>query len=424
MCSVLKRALAASNRWSSLLCPVQRIATSYRDQHDATSRTALYELHVRNGGKMVVFADHWLPLQYKQQSIGESHKHVRQQVGLFDVGHMLQTRIEGKDSAELIESLCVADCRSMKAGTGSLSVLTNSSGGIIDDLIVSRVDDQCFYIVSNAGCAHKVRPLFERQVQHFQSQGRHVFLHFLNETHSLIALQGPKAAAALQPLVSSIDLTKLYFMQSCQASFNDTNSIRVTRCGYTGEDGFELSVPNRCAESFVHQLMDSSNASVQLAGLGARDSLRLEAGLCLYGNDIDEQTTPIEAGLAWTIAKRRRQPTDATFPGANHILAQLNKQTPVQRKRVGLKGITNGPPARQGAVIKSTVDDSSTSSIGQVTSGCPSPILKQNIAIAYVANDSAKIGTKVNVLIRNRSYEYEVVKMPFVPTNYYMPPKK
>lgn len=371
---------------------------------------------------MVVFADHWLPLQYKQQSIIDSHLHLRKQAGIFDVSHMLQTQVKGKHAAELIESLCVADCKQMKAGTGSLSVFTTHSGGIIDDLIVSRVDENTFYIVSNAGCINKVRPLFENQSRQFQQSGQDVSVEFLNASHSLIALQGPKAMLALQPLVQQ-DLSKLFFMQSVKTKIDQTD-VRITRCGYTGEDGFEISVPNTYVDALVERILSenqSETCSVQLAGLGARDSLRLEAGLCLYGNDIDENTTPIEAALTWTIAKRRRQPDSSTFPGAKKILGQLNKQIAVERKRVGLKGTTNGPPARQGAPVIGTLD--SKESIGHVTSGCPSPVLKENIAIAYVRSDQSKIGTKVNVQIRNRHFEYEVVKMPFVATNYYIPPK-
>jgi aminomethyltransferase len=416
MSSLLKRSLLSASQ-------LHRFAL-HRHQHGSAARTALYELHVRHGGKMVVFADHWLPIQYKAQSIIESHAHVRSQAGLFDVSHMLQSQLKGKHAADLIESLCVADCKQLKAGTGSLSVFTNSNGGIIDDLIVSRVDDTTFYIVSNAGCAHKVRPLLENQVKHFQQQGRDVAVDFLNASHSLIALQGPKAEAALQPLVK-FDLKQLYFMQSLQTTVQQV-PIRVTRCGYTGEDGFELSVPStfvgQLVERLLHDSVDSKASAVQLAGLGSRDSLRLESGLCLYGNDIDEHTSPIEAALTWTIAKRRRSPDQATFPGADKILAQLNKQVPVQRKRVGLKAVSNGPPARQGATLIATQEQ--TESIGQVTSGCPSPVLKQNIAIAYVDSARSKIGSKVLAQIRNRSYEYEVVKMPFVPTNYYTPPKK
>ena len=175
---------------------------------------------------------------------------------------------------------------------------------------------------------------------------------------------------------------------------------------------------NFLINSFWFLSFTSENANVKLAGLGARDSLRIEAGLCLYGNDIDEKTSPIEASLLWTIAKKRRVPENASYPGADRILGQLQKQVPVERKRVGLKALAGGPPARQGVEIQ--LDGQM---VGQVSSGCPSPVLKQNIAVGYVDSKLAKTGTKLNCQIRNKSYEYQITKMPFVPTNYYLPPK-
>lgn len=231
--------------------------------------------------------------------------------------------------------------------------------------------------------------------------------------------EGPRSAEILQPyLPSSVDLSKVYFMQTRLTKFGINNSsfaCRINRSGYTGEDGFEISVANSDVERVVEALLSSGVA--QMAGLGARDSLRLEAGLCLYGNDIDEQTTPIEADLAWTIGKRRRQLAD--FPGAQIILGQLEKGP--TRKRVGIK--SNGACPRAGAEIRSgRSDDKDSSSVGKVTSGCPSPSLKlANIAMGYVDSALAKVGNKVSLAVRNRLIDGEIVKMPFVSSRYYKP---
>jgi aminomethyltransferase len=230
-------------------------------------------------------------------------------------------------------------------------------------------------------------------------------------------LKGPRSAEILEHYVpSSLDLSKFYFMQSRLTNFDNDPSIpcRINRSGYTGEDGFEISVSNAHAVRVTTALLSSGIA--QMAGLGARDSLRLEAGLCLYGNDIDEQTTPIEADLAWTIGKRRRQLGD--FPGAKIILEQLKTGPP--RKRVGIK--SSGSCPRSGAEIRNGRGEHDRI-IGKVTSGCPSPSLKLlNIGMAYVETPYAKIGNKVVVNIRNRTIEAEVIKMPFVPANYYKAP--
>lgn len=217
------------------------------------SRTALYELHLRHDGKMVQFANHWLPLVYKSQGLLDSHLHIRHKAGLFDVSHMLQTYVRGEHAAAFLESLCVADAQALLPGHGTLSVITTVHGGIVDDLIISRVDENTFYVVSNAGCAEKVRALFERRSLEFQGSGRPVTVSFMNDRLSLVALQGPRAAEALQKLVSQ-PLNDLYFMQSRVERFDGTD-MRITRCGYTGEDGFELSVVNEKVIDLVEALL-------------------------------------------------------------------------------------------------------------------------------------------------------------------------
>lgn len=228
------------------------------------------------------------------------------------------------------------------------------------------------------------------------------------EDKALIALQGPKAAAVLQSGVTG-DLSKMFFMHTGVMDVFGIKDVRVTRCGYTGEDGFELSVDQHRAVDLAKAFLESKEAEVKPAGLGPRDSLRLEAGLCLYGNDIDENTTPVEAVLVWTIGKRRRAQAD--FPGAEIILRQIKEKA--KRKRVGL--VSKGPPARGGAPIL----DQGGNKVGQVTSGGPSPSLKQNIAMAYVPTEFSKPGTSLQLEVYKKKIDAQVVKMPFLPTNYF-----
>lgn len=305
-----------------------------------------------------------------------------------------------------MERLVVGDIGGLKDGAGTLSVFTNEKGGIIDDTVITNAG-KYLYVVSNAGCADKDLAHLNAHINEFSAKGGDAQLEVLS-TFALVALQGPKAAAALQPLVK-LDLSKLLFMHSTEATVNGVEGCRITRCGYTGEDGFEISIPEKHAVSVVNSLL--TNPAVALAGLGARDTLRTEAGLCLYGNDIDETTTPVEANLKWTIGKRRRE--EGNFLGAATILEQL--KSGVTRSRVGF--ISEGAPARQHAKILS-VDGAE---IGEITSGCPSPSLKQNISIGYVPPEFSKVGTKVQVVVRKSAYPAVVSKMPFVPTRYYKP---
>lgn len=358
---------------------------------------------------MVNFAGWDMPVQYVEGQIG-SHLHTRTAVSIFDVSHMLQTHIRGKDRVAFIESLVVGDIAGLKDSQGTLTLFTNPEGGIKDDLIVNKTDGDYLYVVSNAGCADKDLPHMQNAAEEFRSKGKDVTVEVL--PYGLIAVQGPKMAEALQPGIG-IDLTKLPFMINAETEVFGVQGCRITRCGYTGEDGVEISVPQDKTVSVVETLLGSKQTQVKLAGLGARDSLRLEAGLCLYGNDIDETTTPVEATLAWTIGKRRRQ--EANFPGADIILKQL-KDKP-KKKRVGFVS-KGGPPARGGSAI---YDESGEQKIGEITSGVPSPSLKVNISMGYVDAKFAKAGTPVKLEVRKRTFDGVVSKMPFVPTNYYMP---
>ncbi|KAM4652383.1 aminomethyltransferase, mitochondrial [Discoglossus pictus] len=373
-------------------------------QTDAPRRTALYDFHRDHGGKMVEFAGWSLPVQYKDSHMA-SHLHTRQHCSLFDVSHMLQTRVVGKHRVQYMESLVVGDIAELKENQGTLSLFTNENGGIIDDLIVTNAAEGYLYVVSNAGCADKDSAHMQNKLQEFRTAGRDVHLEIVD--FALLALQGPSSSRVLQDGLSD-DLSKLSFMTSVTTRVFGIPGCRVTRCGYTGEDGVEISVPAPQAVELAERLLQ--NSEVKLAGLAARDSLRLEAGLCLYGNDIDETTTPVEASLVWTLGKRRRAAMD--FPGASLIVPQIKGK--VTRKRVGLT--STGPPVRQHTPILNPEGRI----IGEVTSGCPSPCLRYNVAMGYVEPEYMKASTALRLEVRKKLVDGVVSKMPFVPTRYYI----
>lgn len=376
---------------------------------EALQHTALYDFHLAHGGKMVDFAGWSLPVSYPDLSHVESHLHTRQGVSIFDVSHMLQLHIHGADRVKFMESLIVGDVAGLAENTGTLSLLTNDKGGIIDDCIVHKTGLPYLNLVCNAGCAEKDLAHIMAACTEAQAAGSDVGVE-VRDGQSLIAVQGPQMERVLQSAVPH-PLSTFYFNQTHIVKVFGIE-CRVTRCGYTGEDGVEISVPSGSAVSLVEQLM-AADTSVKLAGLGARDSLRLEAGLCLYGNDIDETTTPVEGTLMWTIGKRRRTACD--FPGAGVIMQQFKAKT--GRRRVGL--IVDRAPARPHYPVLNMEGEV----IGEVTSGSPSPCLGSNIAMAYVDNSYTKNGTQVQVQVRKKKYTATKVAMPFVPTKYFNPPK-
>jgi aminomethyltransferase len=328
---------------------------------------------------------------------------------------MLQLKIHGKDRVKFIEQLVVGDIAALAPNKGTLTLITNDKGGIIDDAIVTNTSEGFLYVVCNAGCADKDISHLKSQMKRFQDDhpGSDVSIEELSE-NGLLALQGPKMAEALAEGINE-DLSKFTFMNSSVMTVHGIPGCRVTRCGYTGEDGVEISVPSEQAVDLAKKLLASTrpNANVvQPAGLGARDSLRLEAGLCLYGNDIDERTTPVEASLSWCIGKRRR--TEGGFLGSSYILQQLTGHSKPMKRRVGIVA-TSGAPARGGSVVL----DQAGEQIGTVTSGCPSPTLKKNIAMAYIVSSFSKPQTEVQLNIRNKAIPAKIIKMPFVPTNYF-----
>lgn len=392
--------LGQDARASALRGPAQQ-ARSFADDANL-KKTALYDFHVAHGGKMVPFAGWSMPIQYKD-SIMESTQHCRKGAALFDVAHMCGLSIKGKDAVKFIEQLVVGDIAGLAPGSGTLSVLTNERGGSIDDTVVTKVTDTHLYMVVNAGCREKDLAHMGAHLKAFQAKGGDASWH-IHDERGLLALQGPKAASALQALTKA-DLSKMYFGNF--AIFDVAGvSCFVTRTGYTGEDGFEISIPHDGMETIADKLVKSDG--VKLSGLGARDSLRLEAGLCLYGNDLTEDISPIEAGLAWTVGKRRREAFD--FLGGSVIKQQL--ATGVSRKRVGF--ITQGAPARGHSKIVADGKE-----VGEITSGGFSPCMQKNIAIGYISSALAKVGTEVKVEVRGKQNAAVVSKMPFVPARYY-----
>lgn len=357
-------------------------------------QTPLDALHRRLGARMVPFAGYEMPLHYRQGIIAE-HLHTRARASLFDVSHMGQAILRGDGAVEALESLIVADLQGMLAGTVRYTLLTNDQGGIIDDLMVIHGG---YYLVIVVNAARK-----EADFAHIIDRiGDRCDIEIWHD-RALLALQGPEAAKVFSQLAPAS--RHMLFMTAENFKIAKM-TCGVTRSGYTGEDGFEITVPADEAAALADLLLEDSQVS--MAGLGARDSLRLDAGLCLYGHDIDETTTPVEAGLAWTIGKRRRE--RGNFPGAEIILRQLAERP--QRRRVGIR-LDGKVPARAGAEI---TDKRWT--IGTVTSGGYSPSVSGPIAMGYVDIDFAQPDTEVEVLVRGKRHPGRVVKLPFVPHRY------
>ncbi|KAJ1477054.1 hypothetical protein T484DRAFT_1822579 [Baffinella frigidus] len=384
---------------------------------DNLKRTLVYHEHVKAGGIMVDFADYAMPVQYKDtpqgQSIIESVKQCRTKAGLFDVSHMCSLRWRGKDAIAFLESVTVADIENMPMGKGSLSLITNEQGGIIDDTMITKTSDakgDHIYQVINAGCAPKDLKHFEEQLGKF---GGDVSLEVQWDKRGLYALQGPEAVNVMQRWNPTFDFSKMNFGDAVNMKLKGMDAF-VARCGYTGEDGFEIFVWEENAVTMWQQLC--AEPEVMPAALGARDTLRLEAGLCLYGHDIDHTTTPSEAGLSWTIGKARRVEGARKFPGSELILAQVADPKSVRKLRTGF--VCKGAPAREGAEILSMDGEP----IGTVTSGAVSPINKTNISMGYIKKPFNKKGTEIQVVVRGKKSSAVTCPMPFVPTKYYKTP--
>ncbi|MGV3653450.1 MAG: glycine cleavage system aminomethyltransferase GcvT [Noviherbaspirillum sp.] len=363
------------------------------------ARTPLYSLHRELGARMVPFAGYEMPVQYPAGVLKE-HKHTRDQASLFDVSHMGQLRLSGPDAAGALETLVPADIAGLGPDRQRYAFFTNEVGGILDDLMVANRGDHLYLVVNAARKRHDLAHLQTRLAESCQVEEL--------SDRALLALQGPAAAAVLARLAPAS--AGMAFMESALLELDGVPCL-VSRSGYTGEDGFEISVPAAAAEQLARDLL--AQPEVAPAGLGARDSLRLEAGLCLYGHDIDTVTTPVEAGLAWAVPSVRRAggARAGGFPGADAVLRQLAQG--VGRKRVGLL-VRDRLPVREGAAL----EDGAGRAVGHVTSGGFSPTLGQPVAQGYVDTAHAAIGTALAAIVRGKPVPVEVVRMPFVAHRY------
>lgn len=345
---------------------------------------------------MVPFAGYEMPVQYPAGILTE-HNHTRAKASIFDVSHMGQVSLRGDKPATALETLVPGDIAGLAAGRMRYTMFTNETGGILDDLMVTNVGDYLFLVV-NAGCK-------DADIAHLRTALPGGIQVDVLDDRSLIALQGPQAAAVLARYAPGADT--MPFMSALPFEI-DGSRLAVTRSGYTGEDGYEISIPSADAVRITEMLL--ADAGVELAGLGARDSLRLEAGLCLYGHDIDTATTPVEAGLTWSIGKRRR--AEGGFPGADIIQRQI--AAGAARKRVGI--LPDGKaPAREGTEIT----DAEGVVIGVVTSGGFGPSAGGPVAMGYVDSAHTAKETQVNLVVRGKPRPGRIAAMPFVPNRYY-----
>ena len=375
-------------------------------------KTPLYQLHLELGARMVPFAGYAMPVQYPSGLMAE-HKHTREAAGLFDISHMGQLRLEGPEAAAAFESLMPVDVMGLAPGKQRYGLLLNDDGGILDDLMFFNEGHDSLFVIVNGACkAADLAYIRERIGQRCNVLPM--------PDHALLALQGPQAAATLARLSPGIE--RFVFMTGGAVRIGDIPAF-ATRSGYTGEDGFEISVAAEHAEALARLLL--AQPEVKPIGLGARNSLRLEAGLCLYGNDIDTGTTPVEASLTWAIQKVRRQggAREGGFPGAGKILNQLAvaadlaghvDQQLLTRRRVGLVALER-VPVREGCELQSFEGQP----IGQVTSGLLGPTADRPIAMGYVATAFSEPGTRVQAMVRGKAVPMEVSTLPFVPTRYY-----
>ncbi|MFZ3142320.1 glycine cleavage system aminomethyltransferase GcvT [Polaromonas sp.] len=369
-------------------------------------KTPLNDLHAELGARMVPFAGYSMPVQYPAGLMAE-HLHTRAAAGLFDVSHMGQLRLVGPDAAAAFESLMPVDVIDLAPGRQRYGLLLNDAGGIIDDLMFFNRDHANggdLFVIVNGACK-------AGDIAHIQARiGQRCEVIPMPEM-ALLALQGPQAVTALQRLAPGVE--QLVFMTGGRFTVAGCDCF-LTRSGYTGEDGFEISVHASQADALARALL--AQPEVKPVGLGARNSLRLEAGLCLYGNDIDTTTTPVEASLNWAIQKVRRTggARAGGFPGADKILAQLDNPASLTRKRVGLMALER-IPVRDHTALHST----DGAPIGEVTSGLLGPTINQPVAMGYVQPEFAAIGTRVNAMVRGKPVPMEVTAMPFVPTRYH-----
>ena len=365
-------------------------------------KTPLHALHLELGARMVPFAGYDMPVQYPL-GVMKEHQHTREHAGLFDVSHMGQIRLSGADAAKALETLVPVDIIDLPVGMQRYAMFTNEQGGILDDLMVANLGNDELFLVVNAACK-------EQDLAHLRKHlSTHCQIQPLFEDRALLALQGPEAVKVLERLAPEV--AKMTFMQFAPVTLLGVECY-VSRSGYTGEDGFEISVPAEHAEALARHLL--AQPEVEAIGLGARDSLRLEAGLCLYGHDMNEKTTPIEASLLWAISKARRAdgPRAGGFPGAETVFAQ--QQSGVARKRVGLLP-QERTPVREGAEVV----NADGNVIGSICSGGFGPTLGAPLAMGYLDTAYTPLETDVWAIVRGKRVPMKVSKLPFVAQRYY-----
>ncbi|MBB6237681.1 aminomethyltransferase [Pedobacter sp. AK013] len=354
--------------------------------------TALTEKHIALGAKMVPFAGYNMPVTY--EGINAEHATVRNGVGVFDVSHMGEFILKGENALDLIQRVTSNDASKLYDGKVQYSCLPNKDGGIVDDLLVYKIDDKTYMLVVNASNIEKDW----NWIQQFNSKA--VEMHNISDQTSLLAIQGPKAADALQSL-TDVDLASMEYYTFVKGTFAGVNNVVISATGYTGAGGFEIYFENQYADQIWDAIFEAGAPyNIKPIGLGARDTLRLEMGFCLYGNDIDDTTSPIEAGLGW-ITKFSK-----SFTNSEALLAQ--KEAGIQKKLIGFEMIDRGIPRHDYEIA-----DAEGNIIGKVTSGTQAPSLQKAIGMGYVAKDFAKEGTEVFILIRNTPIKAKVVKFPF-----------
>jgi len=362
----------------------------------ALKTTPLHAFHVELGARMVPFAGYDMPVQYPLGILKE-HQHTREKAGLFDVSHMGQVRLTGADPAAALETLVPGDIKGLAQGRMRYTLFLNEQGGILDDLMVTNAGDHLFLVV-NAACK-------EQDVAHLREKLAGKAEVELLDDLALMALQGPMAAEVMARFVPEAATMK--FMSYLSATFKGVPVI-LTRSGYTGEDGYEISCDKADAEMIARALLGESE--VEAIGLGARDSLRLEAGLCLYGHDIDTTTTPVDGALEWTLPKRRR--AEGGFPGYDIIHRQLTEGA--ARRRVGIQ-----PEGRQPAREHTEIQDANGTVIGEITSGGFGPTAGAPVAMGYVDIANSAVGTPLTLIVRGKPLPARVASTPFVPQRYY-----
>ena len=359
-----------------------------------TKKTSLNSLHQKYGAKLVEFAGYEMPIQYKD-GIVQEHKFTRSSSGIFDVSHMGQLFISGTDNlTKDLERIFPANLENLNLNQSKYSFLMNNEGGIYDDLIITKIE-KGYLIILNAACKYN-------DYEIIKSKLKDKYEIKLDETLSLVAIQGPEAKVILSKIIPGCN--DLKFMNGNNFIFEDTN-IYITRSGYTGEDGFEISIKNEKVEDFVEKLIEKGS---KMIGLGARDTLRLEAGLCLYGNDLDTKTSPIEANLKWAIPKNR---INSEYPGSDVLKKQI--ENGVKRLRVGIK-----PETRVIARGETKIFNDNNQQIGKITSGTFGPSVERSIAMGYVENNYSSIDTKVFLEVRGKKILANVCNLPFYKKNH------